>query len=53
MAQQAVRQPVAPIRLCSQGKITIEPTPTPENAIPVASPRRRTNQCGRNSEWPT
>ena len=51
-AQQAARQPLASIRLCSQGNSTIAPTPTPENAMPVARPRRRTNQCGRISEWP-
>ena len=52
MAKQAVRQPAPSIRLCSHGNSRIEPMPTPENAIPVASPRRRTNQCGRKTEWP-
>src|SRR5690349_17571557 len=26
--------------------------PTPENAIPMATPRRRTNQFGRKNAWP-
>ena len=30
----------------------MEPTPTPAKAMPVASPRLRTNQFGRNSDWP-
>jgi hypothetical protein len=37
---------------CTDGKMVIEPTPTPEKAIPMARPRRRTNQLGRMSEWP-
>ena len=27
------------------------PTPAPEKAMPIASPRLRTNQAGRNIEW--
>ena len=34
------------------GSITIEPKPTPAKAMLRASPRRRTNQFGRNSDWP-
>ena len=45
--QQAVRQPLSAIKLCSQGRIVTEPTPTPENAMLSASPRRRTNQLVR------
>ena len=37
---------------CSQGSRMIEPTPTPEKAMLIARPRRRTNQLGRKSEWP-
>jgi hypothetical protein len=51
-AQHADRQPEASMRRASHGNRSIEPMPTPENAIPTARPRRRTNQCGRNSEWP-
>ena len=49
-AQHAARQPEAAMSRPSQGNSSIEPMPTPENAIPIARPRRRTNQCGRNSE---
>src|SRR5215469_3758627 len=36
--KQAVRHPELAIRVCSQGRIVIEPTPTPENAILNAQP---------------
>ena len=48
---QAWRQPSASISDWSHGRMTIAPTPTPENAIPMARPRRRTNQLGKNIEW--
>jgi len=48
-ATHAYRHPRAAMRLCSHGKITIDAMPTPENAMPTASPRRRMNQFGRNS----
>ena len=51
-AQHAARQPEAAMSRPSHGNSTMEPMPTPENAMPMASPRRRTNQCGRKSEWP-
>jgi hypothetical protein len=51
-AQQAARHPVCAMSDCSHGSSTIEPRPTPENARLNASPRRRTNQFGRNSDWP-
>jgi hypothetical protein len=51
-AQHAVRHPKRPIRVCIQGSRMTEPTPTPENARLIASPRRRTNQFGRKSDWP-
>jgi hypothetical protein len=50
--QHARRQPPLAISVCSHGIMTIEPTPTPENAMPMARPRRRTNQLGRNTAWP-
>ena len=34
----------------SHGRIVIEPTPTPEKAMLIASPRRRTNQFVRYSD---
>ena len=46
-AQQALRQPSFRMIVCSHGRIRIAPTPTPENASPIASARRRTNQFGR------
>ena len=49
-ARHAQRQPSRAITICSHGSNTIEPTPTPENAIPIASPRRRTNQFGRTTD---
>ena len=52
IAVQAVRQPVASIICCTQGSSVTEPMPTPAKAIPIASPRRRTNQFGRNCDWP-
>ena len=52
MVQHAVRQPALSMTSCTAGSSTMEPTPTPANAMPVASPRRRTNQLGRNSDWP-
>ena len=52
MAEQAVRQPARSISSSTPGSRMIEPTPTPENARLIASPRRRTNQFGRNSDWP-
>jgi hypothetical protein len=48
----AARQPDPAISHCSHGRMTIAPTPTPENATPIASPRRRTNQFGRKSACP-
>jgi hypothetical protein len=38
---------------CKQGKRRSDPTPTPENAIPIAKPRLQTNQWGEKSERPT
>ena len=52
IARHAVRQPAPAISHCIHGRMTIEPTPTPEKAMPIASPRRRTNQFGRKSAWP-
>ena len=52
MVQHAVRQPAFSMTSCTEGSSTMEPTPTPAKAMPVASPRRRTNQLGRNSDWP-
>ncbi len=49
--QQALRQPWRRMMACSHGSSSIEPTPTPEKAMPIASARRRTNQLGRNCEW--
>jgi len=45
--KQAVRQPPRSMRTWSHGNRMIEPTPTPENAMLMARPRRRTNQFGR------
>jgi hypothetical protein len=42
--EHAVRHPDRTITVWIQGSIRIEPTPTPENAIPMARPRLRTNQ---------
>ena len=50
IAVQAVRHPVCSIMVCTQGSMMMEPMPTPANAMPMASPRRRTNQLGRNSD---
>ena len=50
--QQAVRQSVRSMKNCIHGSITIEPMPTPAKARLMASPRRRTNQLGRNSDCP-
>jgi len=52
IAKHAVRQPAPAISRCSHGRMTITPPPTPENAMPIASPRRRTNQFGRKSACP-
>ena len=52
IAVQAVRHPVCSIMCCTQGSSVTEPMPTPANASPIASPRRRMNQFGRNSDWP-
>ena len=52
IAVQAVRHPVCSIMNCTQGSKVTEPMPTPANAIPMASPRRRMNQFGKNSDWP-
>ncbi len=52
IAVQAVRQPVCSIMCCTHGSSVIEPMPTPAKAMPIASPRRRTNQFGRNSDCP-
>ena len=49
IARHAVRHPAPAISRCSHGRITIEPTPTPENAMPIARPRRRTNQFAKKS----
>jgi hypothetical protein len=46
-ATQAVRHPADPIIHANQGRIAIEPTPTPEKAMLSASPRLRTNQFVR------
>jgi hypothetical protein len=37
---------------CTQGSNVTEPMPTPANAMPIASPRRRMNQFGKNSDCP-
>ena len=50
IAVQAVRHPVCSIMVCNKGSMMMEPMPTPANAMPIASPRRRTNQLGRNSD---
>jgi hypothetical protein len=52
MAQHAVRHPPDWISCCTHGSSVMEPMPTPAKAMPVAKPRRRTNQLGRNSDWP-
>jgi hypothetical protein len=52
IAMHAARQPDPAISHCSHGRMMIAPTPTPENAMPIASPRRRTNQFGRKSACP-
>ena len=52
IAVQAVRQPVCSIMCCTQGSKVTEPMPTPAKASPIARPRRRMNQFGRNSDWP-
>jgi hypothetical protein len=52
IAVQAVRQPVCSIMCCIHGNRVIEPSPTPANASPIARPRRRLNQLGRNKDWP-
>ena len=50
--RQAARQPRVLMRCCAQGSNTMEPIPTPENAMPSASPRRRTNQLGMKRPCP-
>ena len=52
MPVQAERQPECTMSVCSQGKSTMEPMPTPEKAMLIARPLRRTNQFGRCSAWP-
>jgi hypothetical protein len=52
IAVQAVRQPVCSIMSCTHGNSVTEPMPTPAKASPMARPRRRLNQFGRNSDWP-
>jgi len=52
IAVQAVRHPVCSIISCTQGSKVTEPMPTPAKAIPIASPRRRMNQFGKNSDCP-
>ena len=52
IAVQAARQPVCSITYCTQGSSVTEPMPTPAKAMPMASPRRRMNQFGRNCEKP-
>jgi hypothetical protein len=52
IAVQAVRQPVCSIKCCTHGSKVTEPMPTPAKASPMARPRRRMNQFGRNSDWP-
>jgi len=44
---QAERHPAVSINHPSQGRIVIEPMPTPEKAMLSASPRLRTNQFVR------
>ena len=39
-------------RFAATATSVIEPTPTPEKAMLSASPRRRTNQLVRYSDWP-
>ena len=48
--QQALRHPTEAMALCIHGSKVIDPTPTPANAIPIAMPRRRTNQLGKNHD---
>jgi len=43
-ATHAARHPADPIIHANQGRIVIEPAPTPEKAMLRASPRLRTNQ---------
>ena len=50
-ARQATRQPSVSISHCIAGSRTTEATPTPAKASPIARPRFRTNQLGRNIEW--
>ena len=50
IAVQAFRQPVCSIMSCTQGNSVTEPIPTPANARPMAKPRRRINQLGRNND---
>ena len=52
IARQPARHPSVSITHWSAGKRTTAPTPTPPKAIPMARPRLRTNQLGRNIEWP-
>ncbi len=52
IAQQAARQPARSIIAWTHGSTMTEPTPTPANAMLMARPRRRTNQFGRNNDWP-
>jgi hypothetical protein len=37
---------------CTMGSMMTEPTQTPAKAMLSARPRWRTNQFGRNSDWP-
>ena len=52
IAVQAVRQPVCSIMRCTHGSSVTEPMPTPAKARPIARPRRRMNQFGKNSDCP-
>src|SRR5882672_6702080 len=47
MARHAVRHPAPAISRWSQGRMTTAQTPTPENATPIASPRRQAEAGGR------
>ena len=50
-ASAALRQPQLSTPHCISGSRVTPATPTPEKASPMASPRLRTNQLGRNMEW--
>jgi len=50
MTQQDARHPSCSMTSCSQGSNRTAPTPTPENAMLMARPRRPMNQFGRKSD---